>query len=138
MCGSKEVCPCDRCRNNKLTDMVDFNRLSELTKAAQEDMNESHKEYTEDQKRAFTSGFIGGANYEQKKKNSNNVQQPRWDAIIERRIIKKMREEYEQANHMIDFATRANKPSKGGLINVESSVKDFMVWLKLELNIKEG
>lgn len=118
--------------------MVDFNRLTELTKAAQEDMNQSHQEYTEAEKRAFTSGFIGGANHEKKIKNRNFVQQPRWNANIEQRIIKKMREEYEQANHLIDFATRANKPSKGGLINVESSVKDFMVWLKLELNIKEG
>lgn len=118
--------------------MVDFNRLSELTKAAQADMEQSHKEYTEDQKRAFTTGFIGGANHEKQIKNRDYVQQPRWNADIEQRIIKKMREEYTQANNLIDFASRANKPSKGGLINVDSSVRDFMAWLKLELNIKEG
>lgn len=118
--------------------MVDFNRLSELTKAAQADMEQSHKEYTEDQKRAFTTGFIGGANHEKQTKNRNYVQQPRWNADIEQRIIKKMREEYTQANHLINFATRANKPSKGRLINVDSSVRDFMAWLKFELNIKEG
>ena len=101
-------------------------------------MDKSHKEYTEDQKRAFTIGFIGGANHEKQTKNRNYVQQPRWNADIEQRIIKKMREEYTQANNLIDFASRANKPSKGGLINVDSSVRDFMAWLKLELNIKEG
>lgn len=118
--------------------MVDFNRLSELTKAAQADMDQSHQEYTEDQKRAFISGFIGGANHEKNNKNRNYVQQPRWNANIEQRISKKLREEYTQANNMIDFASRATKPSKGGLINVDGSVRDFMVWLKLELNIKEA
>jgi hypothetical protein len=48
-----------------------------------------------------------------------------------------MRGEYEQANNLIDFASRADKPCKGGLISVESSVTDFMAWLKLQLNIKE-
>ena len=118
--------------------MADFNRLSELTKAARADMDESHKEYTEAEKRAFTSGFIGGANHEKNIRNRNFVQQPRWNADIEQRITKKMREEYEQANNLIDFASRAAKPCKGGLVNVDSSVKDFMAWLKLQLNIKEG
>ena len=117
--------------------MVDFSRLSELTKAARADMDESHKEYTEAEKRAFTSGFIGGANHERKIKNRNFVQQPRWNADIEQRIIKKMRGEYEQANNLIDFASRADKSCKGGLIIVESSVTDFMAWLKMQLNIKE-
>lgn len=118
--------------------MVDFSRLSELTKAARADMDENHKEYTEAEKQAFTSGFIGGANHERKIKNRNFVQQPRWNADIEQRIIKKMRKEYEQANNLIDFASRADKPCKGGFISVESSVTDFMAWLKIQMNIKEG
>jgi hypothetical protein len=45
--------------------------------------------------------------------------------------------EYEQANNMIDFASRAKRPCNGGLINVDTSVKDFITWLKNQLNIKE-
>ena len=62
---------------------------------------------------------------------------PVWNADIEQRIREKLTGEYEQANNMIDFASRANKPCKGGLISVESSVTDFMAWLKMQLNIKE-
>ena len=118
--------------------MADFSRMSELTKAARAVIDESHKEYTEAEKLAYTAGFVGGANHEKKIKNRNFVQQPRWNADIEQRIGKKIRQEYEQANDMIDFASRADNPCHGGLINVDGSVKDFMAWLKLQLNIKEG
>ena len=62
---------------------------------------------------------------------------PVWNADIEQRIREKLTGEYEQANNMIDFASRAKRPSNGGLINVDTSVKDFMTWLKNQLNIKE-
>lgn len=62
---------------------------------------------------------------------------PVWNADIEQRIREKLTDEYEQANNMIDFASRAKRPCNGGLIDVDTSVKDFMTWLKNQLNIKE-
>ena len=49
----------------------------------------------------------------------------------------KLLADYEQAYNLIDFASCADKPCKGWLISVESSVTDFMAWLKMQLNIKE-
>ena len=62
---------------------------------------------------------------------------PVWNADIGQRIREQLAGEYGQANNMIDFASRAKRPCNGGLINVDTSVKDFMAWLKMQLNIKE-
>lgn len=43
--------------------MVNFKRLSELTKAARANIKERHPDFTEEQKRGFEIGFIAGANY---------------------------------------------------------------------------
>ena len=93
-----------------------------------------------DKNRIITKKEIGLLRYESEvlRLNRNFGQQPRWNTDIEQRIGKKLRQEYEQANDMIDFASRADNPYHGGLISVDGSVKDFMAWLKLQLNIKEG
>ena len=75
--------------------------------------------------------------YGKSKADADAGRQPRWDADIEHRISKKIREEYEQANNLIDYASRATKPINGGLISVDGSVRDFMKFLKSQLNIGE-
>jgi hypothetical protein len=58
-----------------------------------------------------------------------------WTDDFELRLRKKLEGEYEQANHWIDFASRANKPIDGGLVDVESSVESMIKWLKKELGL---
>ena len=58
-----------------------------------------------------------------------------WTEDFEQRLKKKLEEEYEQANHWIDFASRADKPIKGGLIQVESSADSMIKWIKKELGL---
>lgn len=43
--------------------MVNFKRLSQLSKAADADIEKSHSEFTDAQKHAFRLGFYAGANY---------------------------------------------------------------------------
>ena len=43
--------------------MVNFKRLSQLSNAADADIEKSHSEFTDAQKHAFRLGFLAGANY---------------------------------------------------------------------------
>ena len=58
-----------------------------------------------------------------------------WTEDFEQRLKKKLEEEYEQENHLIDFASRADRPIDGGLIQVGSSADSMIKWIKKELGI---
>lgn len=59
-----------------------------------------------------------------------------WTEDFEQRLTKKLEEDYQQADNMIVWASRATKPfKKGGIIEVEKSAKTMVKWIKKELGI---
>lgn len=58
-----------------------------------------------------------------------------WSEEFVEKLMEKFKSEYEQANNLIDFASRAARPSHGGLIRVESSARSLMTWIKKELGL---
>ena len=64
-----------------------------------------------------------------------------WSPDFEQRLAARLAEYFQQANNVIDFASRSTKPIEGGLIKVEESARSIVDWIKQELGIiekKEG
>lgn len=60
----------------------------------------------------------------------------KWTAGIEVRIRQRLRDDYEQANNMISWASRAEHPLEGeGLIKVDESADSIIQFVKKELGI---
>lgn len=59
-----------------------------------------------------------------------------WTGAFEERLREKLEEEYEQADRMVVWASRADKPFKeGGIINVKGSANSMIEWIKKELGV---
>lgn len=56
----------------------------------------------------------------------------------EEAIRELLREEYEQANNIICFASNARKPLEEGIIEVEKSIESAIIKLKAKINEQGG
>ena len=57
-----------------------------------------------------------------------------WTDAFEQRLRKKLEEDYEQADRMVVWASRADKPlKKGGIIDAKGSADSMIKWIKKEL-----
>ena len=60
----------------------------------------------------------------------------KWTGKVESRLREKLREDYTQANNMIEWASRCDHPLEGeGLIRVNESAEDIIKFIKKELAI---
>ena len=60
----------------------------------------------------------------------------KWTGKAESRLREKLREDYTQANNMIEWASRSDHPIEGeGLIRVNESAEDIIKFIKKELAI---
>ena len=60
-----------------------------------------------------------------------------WTPEAEQMIREKLMNDYIQANNMIDYASRADKPINGGLIKEKESVDSMIKVIKEALGIKD-
>lgn len=60
---------------------------------------------------------------------------PVWTNYAERRIRERLMEEYEQANSLICFASRADHPTDEGLIKEAESADSMVRFIKKELGL---
>lgn len=61
-----------------------------------------------------------------------------WTEDFEKHLRIKLEDEYKQADNMVVWASRCDKPLKdGGLIDVEKSANTLITWIKKELGIME-
>lgn len=59
-----------------------------------------------------------------------------WTPELEERLRAKLEEDYEQADRMVVWASRAEKPLKeGGLINAKGSAESMIKFIKKELGV---
>ena len=59
-----------------------------------------------------------------------------WTDAFEQRLREKLEEDYEQADRMVVWASRAKKPLKeGGIINAKVSADSMIKWIKKELGV---
>ena len=59
-----------------------------------------------------------------------------WTDDFEKKLRAKLESEYKQADNMVVWASRCDKPlKKGGLIDVEKSTNTMVEWIKKELGI---
>lgn len=59
-----------------------------------------------------------------------------WTPELEERLKAKLEEDYEQADRMIVWASRAEKPLKeGGIINAKGSAESMIKFIKKELGV---
>ena len=57
-----------------------------------------------------------------------------WTDAFEQRLREKLEEDYEQADRMVVWASRADKPlKKGGIIDAKGSADSMIKWIKKEL-----
>ena len=60
-----------------------------------------------------------------------------WTDAFEQRLREKLEDEYEQADRMVVWASRANKPlKKGGIIDAKGSADSMIKWIKKELGFE--
>lgn len=59
-----------------------------------------------------------------------------WTPELEERLRAKLEEDYEQADRMVVWASRAEKPLKeGGLIDAKGSAESMIKFIKKELGV---
>lgn len=59
-----------------------------------------------------------------------------WTDAFEQRLMKKLEEEYEQADRMVVWASHADKPlKKGGIIDAKRSADSMIKWIKKEFGV---
>ena len=59
-----------------------------------------------------------------------------WTDDFEQRLREKLEEEYEQADRMVVWDSRADKPlKKGGIIDAKGSANSMIKWIKKELGV---
>lgn len=59
-----------------------------------------------------------------------------WTPELEERLRAKLEEDYEQADQMVVWASRAEKPLKeGGLIDAKGSAESMIKFIKKELGV---
>ena len=59
-----------------------------------------------------------------------------WTDAFEQRLRKKLEEDYEQADRLVVFASRAVKPlKKGGIIDAKGYADSMIKWIKKELGV---
>lgn len=59
-----------------------------------------------------------------------------WTDAFEQRLREKLEDDYEQADRMVVWASRAKNPLKdGGVINAKVSADNMIKWIKKELGI---
>lgn len=59
-----------------------------------------------------------------------------WTDAFEQRLREKLEDDYEQADRMVVWASRADKPfKKGGLIDTKGSADSMIKWMKKELGV---
>ena len=59
-----------------------------------------------------------------------------WTDDFEQRLRQKLEDDYEQADLMVVFASRAGNPLKeGGIIDAKGSAESMVKWIKKELGI---
>ena len=59
-----------------------------------------------------------------------------WTDAFEQRLRKKLEDDYEQADRMVVWASRADKPlKKGGIIDAKGSADSMIKWIKKELGV---
>ena len=104
--------------------MVDFKRLSQVSNAARESVAEElkHCDMDEGEKRVAQQFFLKGTIWERK--------QTFWTPEAEEAIRKRLISEYTQANNMIDYASRADRPINGGLIKEQESAASLIKDIK--------
>ena len=109
--------------------MVDFKRLSQLSNAARESVAKElkHCDMDEGEKRVAQQFFLKGTIWERK--------QDFWTPEAEEAIRKRLISEYTQANNMIDYASRADRPFNGGLIKEQESAASLIKDIKEILGI---
>ena len=60
----------------------------------------------------------------------------KWTDAFEQRLREKLEEDYEQADRMVVWASRACKPlEEGGLIDAKGSADSMIKWIKKELGV---
>ncbi len=59
-----------------------------------------------------------------------------WTDAFEQRLREKLEEDYEQADRMVVWASRAEKPLKeGGIIDAKGSADSMIKWIKKVLGV---
>lgn len=59
-----------------------------------------------------------------------------WTDAFEQRLREKLEEDYEQADRMVVWASRCDKPLKeGGIIDAKGSADSIINWIKKELGV---
>lgn len=59
-----------------------------------------------------------------------------WTPELEERLRAKLEEDYEQADQMVVWASRAEKPlKKGGIIDAKGSAESMIKFIKKELGV---
>lgn len=59
-----------------------------------------------------------------------------WTPELEERLRAKLEEDYEQADRMVVWASRAEKPLKeGGIIDAKGSAESMIKFIKKELGV---
>jgi len=59
-----------------------------------------------------------------------------WTPELEERLRAKLEEDYEQADQMVVWASRAKKPlKKGGIIDAKGSAESMIKFIKKELGV---
>jgi len=59
-----------------------------------------------------------------------------WTDAFEQRLRKKLEDDYEQADRMVVWASRADKPlKKGGIIDAKGSADSMIKFIKKELGV---
>jgi hypothetical protein len=59
-----------------------------------------------------------------------------WTPELEERLRAKLEEDYEQADRMVVWASRAKKPLKeGGIIDAKGSAESMIKFIKKELGV---
>ena len=59
-----------------------------------------------------------------------------WTPELEERLRAKLEEDYEQADRMVMWASRAEKPLKeGGIIDAKGSAESMIKFIKKELGV---
>ncbi len=58
-----------------------------------------------------------------------------WTEEFEQKLTEKLKEEYKQADNMAVWASRADRPLQKGLVDVESSARKMVKWIKKELGV---
>lgn len=59
-----------------------------------------------------------------------------WTDAFEQRLKEKLEDEYKQADRMVVWASRSDKPfKKGGIIDAKRSADSMIKWIKKELGV---